>query len=104
MREFIVSYDESVLGLVLYVLGYGLGCLRLSPLSEVPQSAETHPPPSRGLIFMVLCTLTAPVDNYPGLMVPCLILGLMASPPMATSGPVLGGIWSRWEFPFDIGL
>ena len=103
-QEFDVNYDQSVLGLALYVLGYGLGCLLLSPLSEVPAVGRNPPTAASGLIFVVLCIPTALVDNYPGLMILRLILGLMASPPMATSGAILGDIWTPSTFPFAIGL
>ena len=104
MEEFGASYDQAVLGLALYVLGYGLGCLLLSPLSEIPAIGRNPPTAISGLVFTVLCIPAALVDNYPGLMILRFTLGLMASPPMATSGAVLGDIWSPSVFPFAIGL
>jgi DHA1 family multidrug resistance protein-like MFS transporter len=53
---------------------------------------------------VILCIPGALVDNYPGLMVLRFLIGLMASPPLATSGATLSDIWSPQDFPFAIGI
>lgn len=104
MKRFHVGNTEAALGLALYVLGYGAGCLLLSPLTEIPSIGRNPPYAISGLLFVLLCVPTALVQNYPGLMVLRFLLGLMASPPLATSGATLGDIWSPKTFPFVIGI
>jgi MFS transporter, DHA1 family, multidrug resistance protein len=95
---------EASLGLALYVLGYGLGSLLLSPLTEIPSIGRNPPYAISGLLFIVLCIPGALVDDFAGLMVIRLLLGLMASPPLATSGASLGDIWHASDMPAAIGI
>lgn len=104
MDEFDVGQIEATLGLALYVLGYGTGCLLLSPLTEIPSVGRNPPYAISGLLFLLLCIPGALVQNYAGLMVLRFLLGLMASPPLATSGASLGDIWRPSSFPFAIGI
>lgn len=104
METFDVTNTEAALGLALYVLGYGMGCLLLSPLTEVPSIGRNPPYAVSGLLFVLLCIPGALVQNYPGLMVLRFLIGLMASPPLATSGASLGDIWHPSSFPFAIGI
>lgn len=104
MDSFGVGNTEASLGLALYVLGYGTGCLFLSPLTEIPLIGRNPPYAISGLLFMVLCIPAALVQNYPGFMVLRFLIGLMASPPLATSGATLGDIWRPASYPFAIGI
>lgn len=99
-----VSHVESSLGIALYVLGYGIGCLLFSPLSEVPAIGRNPPYAISGFLFVILCIPTSLVDNFAGLMVLRFLLGFMASPCLATAGASLGDIWSMAEFPFAVAL
>lgn len=102
--EFGVDNTRAALGLALYVLGYGTGCLVLSPLSEIPSIGRNPPYAISGLLFIILCIPGALVQNYTGLMVLRFLIGLMASPPLATSGATLSDIWRPESFPFAIGI
>jgi DHA1 family multidrug resistance protein-like MFS transporter len=99
-----VSHVEGSLGLALYVLGYGIGCLLFSPLSEVPAIGRNPPYAISGFLFVILCIPTALVDNFAGLMVCRFLLGFMASPCLATAGASLTDIWSGPHVPFAIAL
>lgn len=99
-----VTHVEGSLGLALYVLGYGIGCLLFSPLSEVPAIGRNPPYAISGFLFVILCVPTALVDNFAGLMVLRFLLGFMASPCLATAGASLGDIWTMAEFPFAVAL
>jgi DHA1 family multidrug resistance protein-like MFS transporter len=99
-----VSHVEGSLGLALYVLGYGIGCLLFSPLSEVPAIGRNPPYAISGFLFVVLCIPTALVDNFAGLMVLRFLLGFMASPCLATAGASLTDIWAGPQVPFAIAL
>ncbi|KAJ5612042.1 benomyl/methotrexate resistance protein [Penicillium lagena] len=104
MDDFHVDQIEATLGLALYVLGYGMGCLLLSPLTEIPSVGRNPPYAISGLLFLLLCIPGSLVQNYAGLMVLRFLLGLMASPPLATSGASLGDIWRPSSFPFAVGI
>ena len=104
MNAFSVDQTEAALGLALYVLGYGTGCLFLSPLTEIPRIGRNPPYAASGFLFIILCIPGALIQNYPGFMVLRFLIGLMASPPLATSGATLSDIWSYESFPFAIGI
>ncbi|CBX94749.1 similar to multidrug resistance protein [Plenodomus lingam JN3] len=99
-----VTHVEGSLGMALYVLGYGIGCLLFSPLSEVPAIGRNPPYAVSGFLFVILCIPTALVNNFAGLMVLRFLLGFMASPCLATAGASLGDIWTMAEFPFAVAL
>jgi DHA1 family multidrug resistance protein-like MFS transporter len=103
-EHFSVGNFYSSLGLALYVLGYGLGGLLFSPLSEVPSIGRNPPYAISGALFVLLCIPTSLVDNYAGLMVLRFLLGFMGSPCLATAGATLGDIWGPMHFPYFIGL
>jgi len=75
MDKFDVSHVAASLGIALYVLGYGIGCLLFSPLSEVPAIGRNPPYAVSGFFFIILCIPTALVDNFAGLMVLRFLLG-----------------------------
>ncbi|KAJ4374243.1 hypothetical protein N0V83_002984 [Neocucurbitaria cava] len=99
-----VSEVTGSLGLALYVLGYGLGCLLFSPLSEIPAIGRNPPYAISGFFFVILCIPTALADNFAGLMVLRFLLGFMCSPCLATAGASLADIWTMAQFPFAVAL
>jgi DHA1 family multidrug resistance protein-like MFS transporter len=101
---FDVGPVEGSLGLALYVLGYGLGCLIFSPISEIPAVGRNPPYAISGFLFVILCIPTALVNNFAGLMVLRFLLGFMASPALATAGASLSDIWIGPHVPFAIAL
>ena len=103
-EQFNVGNAEGALGLALYVLGYGMGCLLFSPLSEIPAIGRNPPYAVSGLLFVILCIPTSLVNNYPGLMVLRFLLGFMGSPCLATAVASLGDIWSPAEMPFALAI
>ncbi|XP_014559290.1 hypothetical protein COCVIDRAFT_92370 [Bipolaris victoriae FI3] len=104
MDIFDVSHVAASLGIALYVLGYGIGCLLFSPLSEVPAIGRNPPYAISGFLFVILCIPTSLVDNFAGLMVLRFLLGFMASPCLATAGASLADVWTMAEFPFAVAL
>jgi len=104
VEKFHVSHIEGSLGLSLYVLGYGVGCLLFSPLSEVPAIGRNPPYAISGFLFVILCVPTALANNFGGLMFLRFLLGFMASPCLATAGASLTDIWAGPHVPFAIAL
>lgn len=70
-----VSVTVASLGLALYVLGYGLGPLLWSPLSEIPAVGRNPIYIATFAIFTILAVPTALVDNIGGLLVLRFLMG-----------------------------
>lgn len=103
MAEFHVNHAGGALGLAIYILGYGLGSLLFSPLSEIPAIGRNPPYAFSGMLFIILCVPMSLVDNYPGLIVLRFLLGFMGSPCLATSGASLADMWSGTSFTIAVG-
>ncbi|KAF5645290.1 H+ antiporter FLR1 [Fusarium sp. NRRL 25303] len=100
MRAFGVSQLKASLGLALYVLGYGIGPLIFSPLSEIPRIGRNPVYIVTMFLFVIISIPTALVDNYPGLMVLRFLQGFFGSPCLASGGASLGDIYSLMALPY----
>lgn len=85
-EEWNVSLTASSLGISLFVLGYAIGPLILSPISEIPSVGRTPPYIVTLLIFTVLQIGTVYVDGFPGFCILRFLAGFAGSPPLATGG------------------
>jgi DHA1 family multidrug resistance protein-like MFS transporter len=74
------------LALALFVFGYSIGPLVLSPLSEIPQVGRTAPYIITLAMFTALQVPTALATNFAGFAVLRFLAGLVGSPPVATGG------------------
>jgi MFS transporter, DHA1 family, multidrug resistance protein len=90
MERFHVQEFKAALGLALYVLGYGIGPLIFSPLSEVPAFGRNLPYITTFALFTILSVPLALVDNLGGLLVLRFLLGFFGSPCLATGGASMG--------------
>ncbi|KAI1825901.1 cycloheximide resistance protein [Xylaria intraflava] len=81
-----VSQQVSSLSLSLYVLGYGVGPLFFSPLSEVPTLGRNFAYILSLGLFLVVSIAASLVDNYPGFLVVRFLQGFLGSPVLATGG------------------
>ena len=86
------------------MLGYGLGGLLFSPLSEIPAIGRNPPYAVSGILFVVLCIPQSLVDNYAGLMVLRFLMGFMGSPLLATAGATFADLFAPALMPFAIAL
>ncbi|USP74842.1 benomyl/methotrexate resistance protein [Curvularia clavata] len=100
MEIFGVSQSVSSLGLGLYVLGYGLGPLFLSPISEIPAIGRNPPYMISYLLFIIISIPTALVNNVAGFMVLRFLQGIFGSPCIATTGASLGDITNLFHLPY----
>ncbi|KAM0438806.1 hypothetical protein ACHAPT_001566 [Fusarium lateritium] len=100
MKAFGVSQLKATLGLALYVLGYGVGPLLFSPLSEIPRIGRNPVYIVTMFLFVIISIPTALVDNYPGLMVLRFLQGFFGSPCLASGGASLGDIYSFMALPY----
>ncbi|KAF4966186.1 hypothetical protein FSARC_6070 [Fusarium sarcochroum] len=100
MRAFGVSQLKASLGLSIYVLGYGIGPLVFSPLSEIPRIGRNPVYIVTMFLFVIISIPTAVVKNYPGLMVLRFLQGFFGSPCLASGGASLGDIYSFMALPY----
>ncbi|CAL9736090.1 fluconazole resistance protein 1 [Monosporozyma servazzii] len=109
-NEFKVGHVTATLNLSLYVLGYGLGPVIFSPLSEMAKVGRQQIYIITLFFFMIFQIGCATVENIGGLIVLRFITGILCSPALATGGatladlvtpdilPVLLGLWSSAAF------
>jgi DHA1 family multidrug resistance protein-like MFS transporter len=100
MQRFGVSEIKATLGLSIYVLGYGIGPLIFSPLSEIPLIGRNPVYIATMFLFVIISIPTAFAPNYPGLMVLRFLQGFFGSPCLASGGASLGDMYSLMALPF----
>lgn len=99
-QAFNVSEVKATLGLSLYVLGYGVGPLIFSPMSEIPRIGRNPVYVATMFLFVILSIPTAFAHNYAGLMVLRFLTGFFGSPCLASGGASLGDIYSLLSLPY----
>lgn len=99
-KAFHVSEIKATLGLALYVLGYGVGPLIFSPLSEIPRIGRNPVYVATMFLFVILSIPTAFAHNYAGLMVLRFLTGFFGSPCLASGGASLGDMYSLLSLPY----
>jgi MFS transporter, DHA1 family, multidrug resistance protein len=104
MQRFGVSLSSASLPLSMYVLGYGIGPLVFSPLSEIPGIGRNPPYIVSYAIFVILLVPTALVDNFAGLVVLRFLQGIFGSPCLATGGATLQDVYSLIKLPYVLSL
>lgn len=100
VEQFGVSPTVASLGLSMYVLGYGIGPLLFSPLSEIPIIGRNPPYMVTLGIFVIISIPTAVVNNFPALVVLRFLQGFFGSPCLATGGASIGDIYSLLKLPY----
>ncbi|UKZ46975.1 hypothetical protein TrVGV298_001186 [Trichoderma virens] len=100
MQRFGVSEIKATLGLSIYVLGYGIGPLIFSPLSEIPLIGRNPVYITTMFLFVIISIPTAFAPNYPGLMVLRFLQGFFGSPCLASGGASLGDMYSLMALPY----
>ncbi|SCU77391.1 LADA_0A00210g1_1 [Lachancea dasiensis] len=103
-EDFHVGHVVGTLNLSLYVLGYGLGPVVFSPLSEVARVGRQHIYIVTLFMFMMFQVGAATVNNIGGLAVIRFISGVLCSPSLATGGGTMGDIIQPEVVPVFIGL
>lgn len=103
-KAFGVNSIDASLGLSMYVLGYGVGPLILSPLSEIAVIGRSPVYVVTMALFVILSIPTAFVRNYAGLMVLRVIQGFLGSPCLGSGPATLGDIYSFLSLPFALSI
>jgi MFS transporter, DHA1 family, multidrug resistance protein len=102
MAEFGVNDTQAALGLALFVLGYGIGPLLFSPLSELPSIGRNPVYTWTMFLFVIVSIPAAVATNYPGLMVLRFLQGLFGSPCLANGAASLADIYSMMSVPYAL--
>ncbi|GES60596.1 major facilitator superfamily domain, general substrate transporter [Aspergillus terreus] len=100
IAQFGVSELLATLGLALYVLGYGIGPLLFSPMSEIPIIGRNPVYIVTMFLFVVISIPTAFAGNFPGLMVLRFLQGFFGSPCLASGGASIGDMYSLMSLPY----
>uniref|UniRef100_A0A060T9K8 ARAD1D12694p n=1 Tax=Blastobotrys adeninivorans TaxID=409370 RepID=A0A060T9K8_BLAAD len=90
--DFNVSLVVATLPLSLFVLGYGIGPMIFSPLSEHPAVGRTYIYIATLFIFVILQIPTALAKNIGSMLVLRFLAGFFASPALATGGASVGDV------------
>ena len=103
-RIFHVSPIAASVGLSVYVIGYGIGPLLWSPLSEIPAVGRNLPYVTTFFVFVILCVPTSLVDNFAGLLVLRALLGFFGSPALATGGASYSDFYGAVQMPYVLAF
>ncbi|KAL2849283.1 major facilitator superfamily transporter [Aspergillus pseudodeflectus] len=104
VKVFGVSITATSLGLSLYVLGYGIGPLIFSPLSEIPSIGRSPIYCITMFLFVVVSIPLPMVDNLAGLLVLRFLQGFFGSPCLATGGATMQDLYSHLYLPFALSI
>ncbi|KAL2125911.1 hypothetical protein VTI74DRAFT_2272 [Chaetomium olivicolor] len=102
IEEFHVSEAVASLGLALYVLGYGLGPLLFSPLSEVPYVGRNPIYIITFATFIILSVAAALCRSFVGFLVVRFLQGFFGSPCLATGAATLTDMFSVIYIPYSL--
>ncbi|KAG0649458.1 Caffeine resistance 5 [Hyphodiscus hymeniophilus] len=102
MEKFGVSNLKATLGLAMYVLGYGVGPLLFSPLSEIPRIGRSPVYIITLFLFVIISIPTALVNNFPGLVILRFLQGFFGSPCLASGGASMSDMYSLIALPFAL--
>ncbi|KAL3231750.1 GTPase-activating protein GYP2 [Nakaseomyces bracarensis] len=103
-HDFHVGHVVGTLNLSVYVLGYGIGPIFFSPLSEISSIGRLPTYMVTFFFFTMLQIGCALVNNIAGLVILRFITGILCSPALATGGASLGDIIPQNFLPAFLGI
>ncbi|EXJ94135.1 hypothetical protein A1O1_02528 [Capronia coronata CBS 617.96] len=102
--QFGVSKVAATLGLTLFVLGYGIGPMLWSPMSEVPQIGRGPIYIGTLALFVILQVPTALATNFGMLLAFRFLTGFVGSPSLATGGASIGDMYSPAKRTYGLAV
>lgn len=102
--QFGVSQVAALLGLTLFVAGYGVGPLLWSPMSEVPQIGRNPIYISTLFVFVALQPAVIYSVNFGMLLAFRFLTGFIGSPCLATGGASIGDMYRPNKRAYAIGI
>ncbi|VDB91856.1 unnamed protein product [Peniophora sp. CBMAI 1063] len=103
-EEFHVSEVAATLGLTTFVIGYGIGPMFLSPISEIPQIGRMPIYIITLILFIILNIPTALATNFGMLLVFRFLTGFVGSPILATGGATIADMYIPRKRAYGITL
>jgi MFS transporter, DHA1 family, multidrug resistance protein len=100
MHEFDVTIDVASLGLSLYVVGYGVGPMFFSPISEIPAIGRNPPYLYSFILFFIISVVLAMVRSFPALLVLRFFQGVFGSPVLASGAATIEDIYDIYSAPY----
>ncbi|ETI27655.1 hypothetical protein G647_00104 [Cladophialophora carrionii CBS 160.54] len=100
MVRFNVSLVVASLGLSMYVVGYAVGPMFLSPISEIPRIGRNPPYLYGFAAFFVVSIALAFVDSFPAIIVLRWLQGLTGSPALASGAASIEDIYDIYTAPY----
>ncbi|KAH7409418.1 major facilitator superfamily domain-containing protein [Cadophora sp. MPI-SDFR-AT-0126] len=104
MEEFGAREVVAILGLSLFVLGYGLGPMLFAPMSEIPTIGRSRIYFWTLFVFVLLQVPTGYATNISMLLVFRFLTGFFGGPVLATGGATIMDIYPPQEVPYWIGI
>lgn len=86
----------------MFVLGYGIGPLFFSPISELPMVGRNIPYMISFFLFIIMTAIGSGVSNFPGLVVIRFIQGFFGGPVLATGAASASDIFPFNKVPYAI--
>ncbi|OJJ33530.1 hypothetical protein ASPWEDRAFT_160367 [Aspergillus wentii DTO 134E9] len=99
-----VPTSVGSLGLALVLLGYGVGALLFSPLSEIPAIGRNPPYVISMALFVLVSGLAVAIDSVPGFLVLRFLQGFFGSPCLATGAASLTDITELVNIPYGLWI
>jgi len=96
--------SEITLGLTLFVFGYSIAPLVLTPLTALPRYGRQFPFLVTFFFYIAFLIGSAAVRNLPGYLVLRLLCGIAGSPAISTVGVSLSEIWGPMLAPRAIAI
>ncbi|KAJ3558924.1 hypothetical protein NM688_g648 [Phlebia brevispora] len=103
-QKFHISEVAASLGLTMFITGYGVGPMFLSPLSEIPQFGRAPVYMITLVIFICLQVPTALAKNIGTIIALRFLAGFIGSPPLATGGASLADMFTAEDRATVLGL
>ncbi|KAI5201823.1 multidrug resistance protein-like protein [Aureobasidium subglaciale] len=103
-QEFGVSTEVITIGLTLYVLGYGIGPMIFSPLSEIPQIGRNPIYISTLVVFVFFNFGVVYAKNIGMLLAFRFLTGFFGSPVLATGGASLADIYTPAKRAYALAI
>lgn len=104
MEKFHVSQTVSILGLSLFVFGYGLGPMIIAPFAEAPPIGRMPVYVLTHLVFLFFNFGVVYAKNIGMLLAFRFLTGFFGSPVLATGGASLADVWPPKKVAYAIGI